>query len=365
MEKIKVIELFSGIGSQTQALKNIKIPHEVVNTCEWSINSIISYGEIHNDTNKFDKSRQEMINYLQRFTFSMDTKVPYELKNIKNDKLKLLYKNHINSRNLGSIVDVKGSELVCDLLTYSFPCQDLSLQGRQRGLYDGKTSSLLWEVGRLLSEMKIHPEILIMENVSSILSKKHKKGFEIWKDFLKNMGYHNYVLVLKSSNFDIPQNRERCFMISSLREIKNIEEIKGTRTEKTIKNILEHPDEKYFLPNLEKFLPEKIVFNNTKNGIRSIDLVGYTSFTSENKVYSIDSISPTLTATGANSKIKILDNGKLRKLSPLESWKLMGFTKKEFDKVSHIHTDSELVKQAGNSIVVNVLEKIFEKIYKC
>ena len=120
---LKVIELFSGIGSQTQALKNCNIEHEVIAISEWSINSIISYGEIHCENKEYDLTKEEIIQKLSKFTFSMDTKKPIDLKRVSYDKLKLLYKNHINSNNLGSILDIKGEDVsVCDLMTYSFPC---------------------------------------------------------------------------------------------------------------------------------------------------------------------------------------------------------------------------------------------------
>jgi DNA (cytosine-5)-methyltransferase 1 len=363
---LKVIELFSGIGSQTQALKNIGIQHEVVATCEWSINSIISYGEIHSQNNDYlDITNEEILEELKKYTFSMDTKTPYNLNKLKKDKLRLLYKNHKNSKNLASITEVDGSKLKCDLLTYSFPCQDLSLQGKQKGLYEGKSSSLLWQVGRILDEMETKPKILLMENVSSILNDKHKDGFDKWKKFLEDKGYKNIVMKLKSSNFNNPQNRERCYMVSSLDHNLNLN-LSGYLTNLRIKDILEKDiDEKYYKSNLIKHLPNNINFRSTKNGIQSIDLVNYTTFASENKVYSINSIAPTLTATGANSRIKILnENNEIRTLTPLECWKLMGFTKKEYNMVKDVHSENEVIKQAGNSIVVNVLENIFKEIYK-
>ena len=360
---IKVIELFSGIGSQTQALKNQNIEHEVVGISEWSINSIISYGEIHTpDPNYIPLKKEDILERLKDCTFSSDTKKPTKIKRLKEDKLNLLYKNHINSKNLGSIMDIDGSKLNCDLLTYSFPCQDISILGKQTGLYDGKSSSLLWEVGRLLGEIKELPEILLMENVDAILHKPHIEGFNKWKDFLKNKGYYNYVLKLKSSNYDIPQNRNRCYMVSSLKEIDNIEEnVKGTMTKLRIKDILEPIDEKYLRPDMENYLPNDIKFNNTKNNIKHINLISYSKWKSDSKIYNIDSIAPTLT-TSLSLHILLNDN-KIKKLTTLECWKLMGFTKKEYNKVCDIHTDRELYKQAGNSIVVNVLEKIFNIIY--
>ncbi len=366
---IKIVELFSGIGSQTQALKNKNIPHKVVGISEWSINSIISYGEIHSDNTDYNVSRSEILNELKDFTFSLDTKKPYNINKLKDDKLYLLYKNHKNSNNFGSIVDMRGSQIEnIDILTYSFPCQNLSNQGKQEGLYEGKSSSLLWQVGRLIDEVKIKPKVLLMENVSAILNDRHKEGFNYWKDFLSKNGYKNYVLKLKASKYGVPQNRERCFMISSLIDMNGIiEDI--TKNEKLtdlrIKDILDPVvDYKYTKNSLLTFLPEDLQFNNTYNGVRSIELVNYSNFKSDRRVFNRYSISPTLTATGANSTIKIYDENNIRILNPNECWRLMGFTDKEFNKVKHIHKDIELVKQAGNSIVVNVLETIFENINK-
>lgn len=368
MNKLKVVELFSGIGSQTQALKNKNIPHKVVGISEWSINSIISYGEIHSDNTEYNVSRDEMLNELKDFTFSLDTKNPYDINKLKDDKLYLLYKNHKNSNNFGSIVDIKGSQIEnIDILTYSFPCQNLSNQGKQEGLYEGKSSSLLWQVGRLIDEVKEKPKVLLMENVSAILNDKHRDGFDEWKEFLSKNGYKNYVLKLKASNYGVPQNRERCFMISSLTDMDGIiEDI--TKNEKLtdlrIKDILDPTlDDKYTKNYLLNFLPEDIEFNNTNNGIRSFELVGYTNFKSECKVYNRNSISPTITATGANARVKLYDEGNIRILNPNECWRLMGFSDNEFNRVKDIHKDIELIKQAGNSIVVNVLESIFESIY--
>ncbi len=365
---MKVIELFAGIGSQTQALKNLELDHEVVAISEWSINSIISYGEIHCNNKEYNISRSEIISELSKFTFSLDTKKPYNINKLKDDKLYLLYKNHKNSKNLGSIVDLIGQDTPkCDLLTYSFPCQDLSLQGKQKGLFDGNTSSLLWQVGRVLDEIDELPTVLLMENVPAILNIKHKPGFDKWQDFLKEKGYTNYVLKLKATDYGSAQNRERCFMISSLENIEGIKEsiLSDTKPCLLLKNVCnDKVDDKYYKPNLERYLADGWSFRNSKSGIISYTLEGYTNFISEAKLYSLDSISPTITATGAQSRIKIMHNGRIRVLTPKEMWKLMGFKDNDFDKVKDLHSDIELAKQAGNSIVVDVLEVIFNNLHK-
>ena len=366
---MKVIELFSGIGAQSAALKKANIPHEVVAISEWSIKSIISYGEIHKNDDINPIGREDILKELEHYTFSMDTKTPYDIKKLKDADLQLLYKNHKRTNNLGSIMDMKGKQIEgIDLLTYSFPCQNLSNQGKQEGLYNGKSSSLLWQVGRLIDEAGEKPKVLLMENVAAILNNKHKAGFDTWKDFLTSHGYHNYVMKLKASHYGVPQNRERCFMISSLQEMKGIEDDirKNERlTELTIQDILENsPQSKNIKENLLKYLPKAIEFHKTINGIKSFSLENYTNFVSECKVYSAESISPTITATGANSNVKIWDNQKIRVLSPRECWRLMGFEDAQFDKVKDIHSNAELRKQAGNSIVVPVLMEIFKNIWK-
>jgi len=365
---LKVIELFAGIGSQTQALKNQKIDHEIIAISEWSINSIISYGEIHTPGIDYNLTKEEILEELKDVTFSLDTKEPKDISKLKENRLKLLYKNHKNSKNLGSIKDIKGNQLPKhDLLTYSFPCQDISNQGKQRGLYEGKSSSLLWEVGRLLDEITELPKFLMMENVAAILNDKHKEGLDIWKKFLEDKGYHNYVLKLKSSEYDIPQNRTRVFMVSSLKELPTLIsdiENESVMTNLRIRDVIES-DHK-ILPELLQYLPTNFKtykFKTTNNNIQSLLLEGYTTFASENKVYSLDSIAPTITATGANNRVKILsDEKEIFLLNSLELWKLMGFKKEQYDLVKDKQTENELRKQAGNSIVVNVLEYIFKNI---
>lgn len=369
--KLRVIELFAGIGSQHKALKNIGIDFEIVGISEWSIDSIISYANVHHPQNEeINLSKEEILNELEKFTFSANTKTPANIKNYNIERLKKLYISNKNSKNLGSIVDLKSNNLPDhDLLTYSFPCQDLSNQGSQKGLFEGKTSSLLWEVKRLLVELnseKRLPKYLLMENVPAIFGAKNKEGFDMWKNDLVEMGYINFDFKLKASYFGVPQNRERAYMVSILGGspedfiIPSSEEL----TTMTISDILSpNPDKKYYL-DFNKYYPQVIKRNKTKNGISCFDLENYTNFASERKVYHLDSIAPTITATGAQSRIKVFENNKVRVLNPRECWKMMGFTDKDFDAVEGTLNDNALIKQAGNSIVVNVLEAIFTNLFK-
>ena len=170
---LKVIELFAGIGSQTKALKNIGVKHEVVAICEFDRYADQSYRAVHGEVN-----------------------------------------------NLGDITKVK--ELpYCDLLTYSFPCQDISVAGKGQGLSrdSGTRSGLLWEVERLLKQMPIKPKYLLLENVKNLVGKKNKADFEEWLNELDKMGYVNYWDILNAKNYGIPQNRERVFVVSIRKDV--------------------------------------------------------------------------------------------------------------------------------------------------
>ena len=167
---MRVIELFAGIGAQRQALKDLGIEHEAI-VCEIDPHAYRAYCAIHGDT-----------------------------------------------PNLGDITRVERLP-PCDLLTYSFPCQDLSVAGNKRGMSrgTGTRSSLLWEVERLLKVAQVHdelPDCLLMENVDAILNKKNLGDFREWVNILSSMGYRSAYRVLNAKDFGIPQNRRRCFMIS-------------------------------------------------------------------------------------------------------------------------------------------------------
>lgn len=166
---LRLIELFAGIGSQTQALTNIGIAHKVVAISEIDKYAIQSYEAMHGKAN-----------------------------------------------NLGDIRKIE--ELPdADLWTYSFPCQDISVAGKGAGIKEGTRSGLLFEVERLLRvalEKGTLPKYLLLENVKNLVSKKFKADFDKWLDFLAELGYTNYWKVLNAKDYGIPQNRERVFCVS-------------------------------------------------------------------------------------------------------------------------------------------------------
>ena len=415
---IRVFEAFAGYGSQRMALDNLGIEHEIVAISEIDKFAIKSYEAIHGETN-----------------------------------------------NLGDISKIKVEDIPDhDLFTYSFPCQDISVAGRQEGFDKGSgtRSGLLWECERVITNKK--PKYLLMENVKNLVGKKFMKGFQEWIDYLDSVGYSNYWQVLNAKDYGIPQNRERVFMVSILGEHEPFEFPKPTKLEKRLKDILEpEVDEKYYLsterskqlistitdggadiepklrqvarydtdtrknsnrfrtydPNgispalstmggggLEPHIPEsKIVASRGRNKenpsdrTKGIELEqrlevnengtsnALTTVQKDNYVVEpaiIDHLyksrpprvykehSPTLrhnsggldVAEPRNNDNYVIDPYRIRKLTPLECWRLMGVKDELFYKAQAVNSNTQLYKQAGNSIVVQVLERIFENMFK-
>lgn len=333
MKKLRVFEAFSGYGSQSIALRNIGVDYEVVAISEIDKYAIKAYEAIHGKAN-----------------------------------------------NLGDICKIDIKDIPeHDLFTYSFPCQDISIAGRQMSLEEGSgtRSSLLWECKKIIEHCK--PKYLLMENVKNIISKKHKPYFDKWLDYLESLGYTNYWKVLNAKDYGVPQNRERVFVVSILGEHKPYEFPEGFELTKYTRDILEeNVDERYYTSR-----PFKLVEGNRiKAEFTKVN------FDQGKRIHGIDSYFQALGALdrGTNnilieeyladdtiqegeSKIFTLIEGekiyKVRKLTPLECWRLMGVSDEDFYKVKNAGiSNSRLVRLAGNSIVVDVLERIFENLFK-
>lgn len=206
---MKVLSLFSGIGAFEKALKNLHIPYELVGYCEIDKYASKSYSAIH--------SVDETLN------FGDITKV--DEKTLPND---------------------------IDLITYGFPCQDISLAGKQQGLFhdDGSQtrSGLFFEALRIIEATK--PKLAIAENVKNLTSKKFAEQFKIVLDSLEEVGYNNYWQVLNAKDFGIPQNRERVFIISIRKDIDNrvFKFPEGFPLELRLKDVLdEDVDESFYI----------------------------------------------------------------------------------------------------------------------
>ena len=308
---LRVFEAFSGYGSQSLALERLGIEHEVVAISEIDKYALQAYYALH----------------------SKD--IP----------------------NLGDISKLDVNDIPeHDLFTYSFPCQDISVAGKTKGIVKGETrSGLLYECERIIEAKR--PKYLLLENVKNLVGKKFKAQFEEWLAYLESLGYTNYWQVLNAKNYGVPQNRERVFVISILGEHEAYEFPKPVPLNKCIKDILEEEvDEKYYI-KYDKPFPK---WQYSKNIIGYLDIGSYEL---NNRVYGVGSCSFTIRAKQPDQKILV--GNRLRKLTPRECFRLMGLNDTEIDVIQNLKLPkTQEYKLAGNSIVVDVLEAIFKNLFK-
>jgi DNA-cytosine methyltransferase len=226
---IRLIELFAGYGSQAMALKRIGAKFEHYRVVEFDKYAIASYNAVHGTD----------------FPTMDITKV------------------HADDLNICD------TESFTYLLTYSFPCTDLSVAGKQMGMSKGSgtRSGLLWEVERILKEIRDGggelPQILFMENVPQVHADANRVDFQNWIDFLTSLGYVSYWQDLNAKNYGVAQNRERCFMFSFLGEY-NYHFPQQIPLKKKLKDYLEYDvDEKYYINNEKS---EKLIKQLIENG---------------------------------------------------------------------------------------------------
>ena len=231
---IRLIEMFAGYGSQALALKYLGVPFEHWKICEWAVKSIQAYKDIHftdkHLTFNEQRTKQEMVDYLYQLGISANYNEPMtkeKINRLSEEQLKTILENIAITHNLVNIQQVKAKDLeIVDndkyayIFTYSFPCQDLSLAGKGKGMSDTSTrSGMLWEVERILTECKelgSLPQVLLMENVPQVHGEGNVEDFNKWQLRLEELGYKNYWQDLIATDYGIPQTRNRCFMVSIL-----------------------------------------------------------------------------------------------------------------------------------------------------
>lgn len=388
---IRLIELFAGIGSQAMALRNIGADFEPWFVCEFDRFAMASYNAIHGTS--------------------------FETTDIRN----------VKGRDL-RITD-KGEH--CYLMTYSFPCSDLSAAGRQAGMRrgSGTRSGLLWEVERILKELPKEqlPDVLLMENVPQVHGKKNIDDFNEWLSFLSSIGYKTFWKDLNAKDCGIPQNRARCFAVSILsNEDVEYEFPEPVPLEMCMGDLLEESvGEKYYINSPKALaLVERLAAEGKLDGEKKTDrgametgikVLGEIKTPRSQgcgyRIYSKAGLAPcvvaqlgglgymvveredggfgrdgqhdkrridgetrgTVTAHGNASSTscgtfflkedKPLEGDKLewriRKLTPKECWRLMAFKDSDFEKAEKAVSSTQLYKQAGNAIVVPVLEALF------
>jgi len=377
---LRVFEAFAGYGSQAMALKKYNVPHKIVGVSEIDKYAIQAHEAVHGPV-----------------------------------------------KNYGDISKINGLCLPeMDLFTYSFPCQDISMAGKQRGLKEGtgSRSSLLWECQKII-ELK-RPKFLMMENVKNLVGKKHKPDFENWLKVLDQLGYNNYWKVINAKFCGIPQNRERVFCVSILKSHDDgsfsfyDDFDNGVR----LKNILESEvDEKYYLSE-----------DKTRSLIKALEDKGYNGYNGYKRNYECDGNSYCIDANyhkgtssgdvGKSRRTHVVERviltearseeskrirrenmrsgndysprrGKVlkertddicnclttsitkehlilekpvyrfRKLTPTECFILMGVSASDILKIQSAGiSNSQMYKMAGNSIVVDCMKFLEKLVYK-
>ena len=284
---LRLIECFAGIGSQAKALKNIGVEFQHWYVCEWDKYAIQSYNAVHG-TN-FDTS---------------------DITKLTAKDLNIVDTEHFNY-----------------LLTYSFPCQDLSNAGKGRGMEKGSgtRSGLLWEVERLLNECTELPQVLLMENVPQVHGKKNINDFNKWIEFLESKGYTNYWQDLNAKDYGIPQSRNRCFMVSILGDC-DYEFPKPIELKLTLKDVLEQEvDEKFYLS--EKGIQGRI---NSK----------YNKYNLDKSLLDENGIHPTILARYEGAPSLIKETSELK--SELCKELLENGLVEEGDVIRHSYTNNRL-----------------------
>ena len=317
MEELKIISLFSGYGTQELALKYSGIKYRNVANCDILKSANEAYDSLHTT----------------------------------------------EEGNLGDVSKVDEKTFPhCDFLTYSFPCQDISISGVQRGIERGTRSGLLYEVERIVEHNK--PKYLLMENVKNLVSKNHIKKFNDYIEKLNSLGYGSAWMVLNGADFGCPQNRERVFMFSVLGEssldvsnkMMGVHNHKKTRV--PMKPFIDTTaDNSLFITP-----PYEINTPKLSSVCRMIARRTDVKYDQARRIYSIDGCSPCLTTSG--SPQIMLDDKRIRTLTAREGYRFMGV--KDVD-IDNLLTTSLSTKQhvalAGNSICVPVMQAIFEQFF--
>lgn len=312
IEEIKVLELFGGIGAIRKAFIRQKIPHRVIDYVEADKNCVKSYNALYGENFK----PQDIVKY-----HPPDEKINFVM--------------------------------------HGSPCQDFSRSGLKKGgeKGSGTRSSLLFETIRIIEEMKVKPKLVLWENVKGVLDKNMRASFFHYLKEIERLGYESKYKILNAMDFGIPQNRKRIFVVSMLgKNSFDFEALKNVKTS-SIDDFLERDVSDLYEVRQEsmlRFLSGNPKNKNFKGRLKVIDQYAYTISTKQVRV--------------PNSGLVDIGKGKYRYLTEKECLRLMGFDDEDFEKIRAIFpirqgkTSSILYKQAGNSIVVNVLEAILKEI---
>lgn len=352
---LKIATAFSGIGAIEHALKRMKVKHDLIFACD-------------NDT------------FVKKSFFAN-----YDIK---------------DSQWYDSVQEIDGKKFKgkVDLFVGGSPCQSFSMVGKRRGFEDAR-GTLFYDFARLIKEMQ--PKSFIFENVKGLLSHDKGKTWEVIQNTFTELGYNFHSQVLNAKNYGIPQNRERLFVIG-FKNKRDFEFPNPVDLKITMNDLLEdHPDDKYYLKDKgikfvtsKKNISKKYTQINGKIALcqkanqqfnwhgdfvfepagkvdekyfLSEKVTNYVLSSGTKKFYSKPEtdlrVARPLLASMAKMHRAGVDNyitrsGKIRKLTPRECLRLMGFD----DSFKITVSDTQMYKQAGNSIVVNVLMALLKQM---
>lgn len=403
---IRLIELFAGYGSQNFALKYLGANYEHYKICEWAMKSIQAYNDAHiRDYTDYTvgMTDDEVLDALIELGVSANYNEPCTRDHLKRLDYRTAYSNIKATNNLVNVQKAKGKDFeIVDrdaftyLLTYSFPCQDLSIAGKMQGMSSNQTrSGMLWEVERILKELKEEdslPQVLLMENVVQVHGLKFHEDFMKWKTALEDLGYTNFEKDLIATDYGIPQLRKRCFMVSILGEYnyrfpqpipleKHLsdfleEEVPGAyRISDGFLAYLTSTSKNGGFPRWKRFDMSLDICNNrdlactitTREGLvpnsNYIKVVGNYSPSGHEatRIIGIDGVAPTVKGNHGSVNA-ITDYQSIRKIMPIECARLMGLKDEDHFKIAEHQSKSSLYHLYGDSIVVDVLMAIFKQM---
>lgn len=382
--------LFSGVGAQERGFENSGLfDVKVLTTSDINKEAVLSYAAIHCglahemvDNYEDYPSREEMAQYLTEINLGYEPE-----KNKRYDWFKFARrkKNDIEkywlacrlTNNLGDISKIE--ELpYADLWTCSFPCTDVSVSGKMKGLNpdSGTRSSLLWENIRLLKkavEDGKSPKYLMFENVKNLVSKKFISDFNNLIEVLEELGFNTYWKVINGKDCGIPQNRERVFAFAIRKDIDTgkMDFPKPFDNGVKLKDVLEDSvDEKYYLNDevVKRFITnlntsDALLYDPCQAKRDRMPKILQRPRGLNNGGEFEDC--PSITSHSWETNNVLADGVRIRKLTPTETFVLMGFENVDCNKAKEVGvSDSQLYRQAGNSIITNCVELLAEHLYK-
>lgn len=370
--KLRVFEAFAGIGAQASALSRMNIDYEIVGISDWFMDAIECYAAIHCSNIKVDMPTdiKKIDEYLSKYTFSATSVKESKLKLLTEDQRRDLYRANIQAKNYGSITELKGKDMPeADLLVYSFPCQDLSTGGLGKGMAKGSgtRSGLLWEIERILMELKELgrlPEYLLLENVKTIKAHTNIKDLDQWLNFLTSIGYSNDdCMILNSLDFGIPQDRERAFIVSHFGSKLDVPSKIQQKKKPRSYNINDFIMTDYEENPQHRIEADMAQLNKTPSRDIMWEINGIDPITKDTTVRTI-TCNMDRTHTAALFKYNGIKGDTYRRLTLREAFLLMGFTQDEYQRAAALNFSyRKLNKLIGNSIVVNVLQAVFEVMF--